>query len=627
MERKLAAILCADVFGYSRLMGEDEEATLHTLTSHRKLIDSQIEQHHGRFVNSAGDSVLAEFASVVEAVNCAVEIQTGLRAENASLAPERRMEFRIGVNLGDVMVEGDQIHGDGVNVAARVESLAEPGGLWISGIVHEQVRDKLALSYEDCGEQTVKNIARPVHVWRVLLDGAIPTARKTGQIPRRYWRSSVLSLAGLAIVIAMIVLVQHVSFKPQTTHASIPPQEKPTLPLPDMPSIAVLPFRNLSGDPQQEYFSDGISDQLINNLSRLPGLFVIARNSSFAYKGKPTKESEIGKELGVKYLLEGSVRKAADQVRIGVELVDASSGTETWTQNYNGPLKDIFAVQDEIVDKVVTTLGLLIKLDEMRLPHGGPSNRTQNLEAYDDFLRALSFSFRFTKEDNSKARHWAERSIELDPKSADAYALVGASYWQDVLFRWSQNPQEDLKHSAEFAQKALMLDDSNSSALDLMCEIDWMQRRFERAVAEGERAVAMNPNDPNGYQALSDALINSDKFEEAVEAAKTAMRLDPAHQAFYAYFVGSPYVFMGRYNAAIALLQKHISVFPDNLWAHAMLAMAYVELGRNQDARTQASEVMRINPQFALPPPERETNESIEVNKHFQNDMRKAGLK
>src|SRR6202162_1897539 len=226
MERKLAAILCADVFGYSRLMGEDEEATLRTLTSHRKLIDSQIENHHGRFVNSAGDSVLAEFASVVEAVNCAVDVQTGLKAENASLAPERRMEFRIGVNLGDVMVEGDQIHGDGVNVAARGERLAEPGGIWISGIVHEQVRDKLALAYEDRGEQTVKNIARPVHVWRVLLDGAIATSRKTGKIPRKVWRSGILSFAGLAIVIATIVIVQHVSLKPQTTHASIPPQEK-----------------------------------------------------------------------------------------------------------------------------------------------------------------------------------------------------------------------------------------------------------------------------------------------------------------------------------------------------------------------------------------------------------------
>src|ERR1700674_3362295 len=397
MERKLAAILCADVHGYSRLMGLDEEKTLRTLTSHRKLIDSQIENHHGRFVNEAGDSVVAEFASVVEAVNCAVDIQTGLKAENENIAPERRMEFRIGVNLGDVMVEGKQIYGDGVNVAARLESLADPGGICVSDTVHAQIKNKLALSYEDLGEQRVKNIAEPVRVFRVLLNGASSPSR-TRQIPRKYWRSGILS-TGLAIVIATIVIVQHLSLKPPATHASIPPQEKPALPLPSIPSIAVLPFTNLSGDAQQEYFSDGISDQLINDLSRLPGLFVIARNSSFAYKGKATKEHEIGKELGVKYVLEGRVRKAANHIRIGVELVDASLGTERWAERYDRPLKDIFAVQDEIVSKVVTTLGLLFKLDEMKVPHGGSFRPTDSLEAYDDCLRGVEYLFRFTKDD------------------------------------------------------------------------------------------------------------------------------------------------------------------------------------------------------------------------------------
>jgi len=478
MERKLAAILCADVYGYSRLMGEDEEATLRTLTLHRKLIDSQIEQHHGRFVNSAGDSVLAEFASVVEAVNCAVKIQAGLKAENANLPPERRMEFRIGVNLGDVMVEGDQIHGDGVNVAARVESLAEPGGISISGIVHEQVRDRLPLCYQDCGEQTVKNIARPVHVWRVLLDGATPAPRATRRFPRKYLRSGVLSLTGLVIIVTTIVIVQHLSLKPQTTHASIPPQEKPALPLPDIPSIAVLPFTNLSGDPQQEYFSDGISDQLIRELSRLPGLFVIARNSSFAYKGKATKEQAIGKELGVKYVLEGSVHKEADQVRIGVELVDASAGTEEWTAKYDRPLKDIFAVQDEIVGKVVTTLGLILKLDKMEVPHIGSAQATDNLEAFDDLLRAAEYVWRPTndKEDNVKAQQWFEKAIELDPKYAEAYAGLGWRYMYSAWNQWS-DPRMDLEHASESGQKALALDESNSDALALLCEVDWMHKR------------------------------------------------------------------------------------------------------------------------------------------------------
>jgi TolB-like protein/class 3 adenylate cyclase len=481
LERKLAAILCADVHGYSRLMGEDEEATLRTLTSHRKLIDSQIEQHHGRFVNSAGDSVLAEFASVVEAVNCAVDIQLGLKAENASIAPERRMEFRIGVNLGDVMVEGEQIYGDGVNVAARLESLADPGGICISNTVHDQVKNKLALSYQDLGEQHVKNIAEPVRMLRVLLDG---TAVAPRGITRRYWRGGILSLSGLAIVIGTIVLVQHLSLKPPPTHASIPPQEKPALPLPSIPSIAVLPFTNLSGDAQQEYFSDGISDQLISDLSRLPGLFVIARNSSFSYKGKVTKEQEIGKELGVKYVLEGSVHKAADQLRIGVQLVDASTGTEEWTARYDRPLKDIFAVQDEIVGKVVTTLGLLLKLDAMKAPHGGNTGPTKNLEAFDDFLRATGYFWRLTKDDNARARLWLQKAIALDPNFSAAYSFVGLTYCYDTFAQWSENPQADLARASELAQKALALDDSDSDALVVLSNIDWLQRRTDQAVAK-----------------------------------------------------------------------------------------------------------------------------------------------
>jgi adenylate cyclase len=307
VERKLTAILCADVFGYSRIMGEDEEATHSTLVSHRRIIDSLIEQHRGRFVNSAGDSVLAEFSSVVEAVQCAVEIQSTLKTENANLPTERRMEFRIGINLGDVIVDGEQIYGDGVNVAARLESLAEPGGIYISDTVHAQVRDKLGLGYEDRGEQAVKNIARPVHIWRVLLDAtAVP--RGTRRFPRSYWRGGILSLTGLAIIVGTIVLVQNLTLKSPHTHASIPPQEKPALPLPSIPSIAVLPFTNLSGDPNQEYFNDGIANQLINELSRLPGLFVIARTSSFAYKNTVARVQDIGRELGVKYLLEGSVQ-------------------------------------------------------------------------------------------------------------------------------------------------------------------------------------------------------------------------------------------------------------------------------------------------------------------------------
>jgi adenylate cyclase len=630
VERKLAAILCADVYGFSRLMGEDEEATLRTLKSHRKLIDTQIEQHHGRFVNSAGDSVLAEFASVVEAVNCAVGIQTGLKAENASIPAERRMEFRIGVNLGDVMVEGEQIYGDGVNVAARLESLAEPSGICVSGTAHDHVRDKLALAYEDAGEQAVKNIARPVHVWRVLLDGTTPTRRPTRQFPRKYWRSGILSLTGLAIVIATIVIVQHLSLKPQPTHASIPPLEKPALPLPSIPSIAVLPFANLSGDPQQEYFSDGISYQLINSLSRLPGIFVIAPNSSFGYKGKNVREQEIGKELGVKYLLEGSVHKEAGQIRIGVALVDASTGTEEWTAQYDRPLKDIFAVQDEIVGKVVTTLGLLFKLDEMKLPHFGSAQPTENLEAFDDYLRAVkSFSLGIlshgTKDDSEKARQLMEKAIDLDPKYAAAYAYLGWIHMMSAWNQWSANPLADLKQATELAQKALALDDTDSSALALLGDSDWMQGRYDQSVADGERAVAINPNYAIGFFSLADALNVYGRPEAAIRAAQKAMRLDPTGKDLYSGDVGVAYVEMGRYQDAIPILKQTLTAFPNILISHICLLVAYVELGHEEDARAEAAEIVRMSPQFTVAsiPPGRDAA----WNKRFRDDLRKAGLK
>ena len=430
VERKLTAILCADVYGYSRLMEGDEEATLVTLTAHRKIIDSSIEQHHGRFVNSAGDSVLAEFASVVEAVNCAVDIQIALKAANAKLPPERRMEFRIGVNLGDVMVEGDQIYGDGINVAARLESLADPGGICISGTVYEQVRDKLALGYDDSGEQTVKNIARPVRVWRVLLDGSESPRRETRHAARRYWRTGAFSFVGLAIIAATIVIVQHLSLRPQPTHASIPPPSPATvpfvqssaLPFPDKPSIAVLPFVNVSGDPAQEYFSDGVTDQLIADLSKLPDLFVIDRNSSFTYKGKPVKVQEVSRELGVRLVLEGSARKTSNGVRIAVQLVDATTGANIWAERFDRPLRDIFAVQDEIVQKIVTTVDLEFKLGERGIPQWARTHGTDNLEAFDDALLGTWYGWSMTQEGNAKARAMYEKAIELDPKYAYAYS-------------------------------------------------------------------------------------------------------------------------------------------------------------------------------------------------------------
>jgi adenylate cyclase len=527
VQRKLTAILCADVYGYSRLMGEDEEATLATLTAHRKIIDRLIKQHQGRFVNSAGDSVLAEFTSVVEAVNGAVDIQRAFKAENARLPAERRMEFRIGVNLGDVMVEGDQIYGDGINVAARLESLADPGGICISGTVHEQVRDKLALRYEDRGEQTVKNIARPVRVWRVLLDESASSRRETRQAPRRYWRSGVFAFVGLAMIARTIVIVQHLSLRPQPTHASIPPpssaaitsMQTPALPLPDKPSIAVLPFTNVSGDPAQEYFSDGVTDQLITDLSKLPGLFVVDRNSSFTYKGKPVKVQEVSRELGVRLVLEGSARKTSEGVRIAAQLADATTGANIWAERFDRPLSDIFAVQDEIVQKIVTTLDLEFKLGERGIPDWARTHGTDNLEAFDDVLRGIWYSWSMTQEGNAKARGMFEKAIDLDPQYADAYVDLGKTYFQEAWNGWMEaskafpldaHPdlvkfqERALERASETVQKAIALNDSLPAAYQLLSQLDlYRGGHYDRSIADAERAIALDPNSAFGYFVLA----------------------------------------------------------------------------------------------------------------------------
>ncbi len=484
VERKLTAILCADVFGYSRLMGEDEEATLRTLTSYRKLIDGLIQQHRGRFVNSAGDSVVAEFVSVVDAVQCAVVIQATLKAENGTRQPERRMEFRIGVNLGDVMEQGKQIYGDGVNVAARLESLAEPGGICVSGTVREHLGNRLALSYEDLGEQSVKNIAKPVRVFRVLMEpgeAATPT-RQTQGVARKYVRRGIFSIAGLAIIGTVIIFVQHLSLRPPTPSASIPPAQAPALALPDKPSIAVLPFTNMSGDRDQEYFSDGITDDLTTALSRLPDLFVIAHTSTFTYKGKAAKVQDIGRELGVAYVLEGSVRKVGGNVRITAQLVDATTGDHLWAEHYDRPLKDIFSLQDEIVRRIVTTLKLRLSLEQWREAVG---QHTDNLDAYDDYLRGWKYYWSFTEEGNVRATHMFEKAIQRDPTYTDAYTELGITYWLGWVNQWSEYDPTALDRAVKLERQAIALDDKNARAHAILGRLYVYKKQFEKAIAEG----------------------------------------------------------------------------------------------------------------------------------------------
>jgi adenylate cyclase len=589
MERKLTAIMCADVHGYSRLMEADEEATIRNLSAHRRTIDRLIEQHHGRFVNSAGDSALAEFASAVNAVECAVEIQTALKTENAEVSPSRRMEFRIGVNLGDVVVEGGEIYGDGVNVAARLESLAEPGSIYISASIHEQIGNKLPLGYEDLGEQHVKNIAKPIRVFRVLSNGIAPKLREKRRLPHSYWRAGVLSLAGLAITLTTFVLVQHVSLRPPRTHASITAPQTPALALPDKPSIAVLPFTNMSGDHEQEYFSDGITDDLITGLSRLPGLFVIARNSTFTYKGKAVPLQQVNKELGVKYVLEGSVRKAADQVRITARLADATTGAELWAERYDRPLRDVFALQDEIVRRIVTTLNLQLALSQQGflIPRS-----TENLEAYDDLLRGMEAFVSLTSNGNVKARQMFEKAIALDPKYALAYADLGWNYWFGWGFGFNADPN-GLQRALHLEQQAIALDDSLATAHSALARIYLTIGQYDQAVSEAQSGVALDPNSGDAYFWLADTLNSQAKPAEALEAVEKAMRLDPLNSDTYLFEQGWAYSLLGRRKEATSALKRDLVRYPDQFVAHSLLGSDYSFLGDEEGARAEAAAVER----------------------------------
>jgi adenylate cyclase len=413
-KRKLTAILSADVKGYSRLMGEDEESTLRTLQEYKEVMASSIQHHRGRIVGGAGDSLLAEFASVVDAVQCAVEIQQVLKAKNALLPEDRRMEFRIGINLGDVIEEGDSIYGDGVNIAARLEGLAEAGGICISGSAYEQIENKLPLRYDYLGEHEVKNIAKPVRVYRARIEAEAAPSKLGLEKKAAGKRLSKVALAIIAVVvIAGGVIFYQFVLRPSST-TEVASKEKMAFPLPDLPSIAVLPFDNMSKDPKEEFFSDGITESIITALARIPKLFVIARNSTFVYKGKPVKVKQVSEELGVRYVLEGSVQKSGDRVRITAQLIDALTGHHLWAESYDRDLKDLFAVQDEVTLKILKAFQLKMTTGE----EAGQIRKwkcSENLECYLKWLEAQYYLNRGTLESNNIARRKAEETLALCP--------------------------------------------------------------------------------------------------------------------------------------------------------------------------------------------------------------------
>jgi adenylate cyclase len=623
-KRKLTAILSADVKGYSRLMGEDEEATVRTITAHRKVITSVIQKYRGRVVDSPGDNILAEFVSVVDAVQSGVEIQEVIRAKNAELPEERRMEFRIGINLGDVIQEGERIYGDGVNIAARVEGLADPGGICISGSAYEQIENKLALGYDYIGEHTVKNIVKPIRVYKV------PTGPETLQKvteekrPAPGWQR-----AAVAVVIALLVVAGGVALWKSSLTPSPPPTEvasveKMAFPLPDKPSIAVLPFSNLSGDPEQEYFSDGITEEIISALGSVPKLFVIARNSTFTYKNKPVKVQQVAEELGVRYVLEGSVRKAGDKVRITAQLIDALDGHHLWAKRYDRNLSDIFAVQDELTKEIITAMQ--VKLTEGEQIQAA-ARGTNNLEAYLKCLQSGEYAHQVNPESVALAIQLAEEAIALDPEYAWAYYNLARAHVVAVWVGASKSPRESMAKAMASCQKAIALDNTPAEAHGRLGFLYAMRRQYDKAVAEAEKAVSLNPNSAMAHVMLGKTLVFDGRWEESIPEYKKAIRLDPIPHHMYLYSLGLSYCWTGQYEEGVKWCEKSVRQEPDSLFARLMMTVVYSLSGRDEQARAEAVEVLRIQPKFTVKGFEKRlTYKRKEDNEKFLNALRKAGL-
>ena len=582
IKRKLTAILIADVEGYSRLMGEDEAATVKTLETYKQIMFSLIKQHRGRVIDSPGDNLLAEFASVVDAVQGGVAVQKELQASNADLPENRKMNFRIGINLGDVIVEGGRIYGDGVNIASRVEALAKAGGICITRTVYDQVKNKLPLGYEYLGEHSVKNISEPVRVYRILM-GPKATSKVTGERPkaRRWSRTTTVAGVILIMVVGALGIFNFYFRAPRIESAS---KEKMGFPLPDKPSIAVLPFVNMSGDPEQEYFADGMTEDLITDLSKVVGLFVIARNSTFVYKGKAKDIREVAKTLGVRYVLEGSVRRRGAEVRVNAQLIDAATGGNVWADRYDGELKNIFDLQDKVTLNVVTALAVeLTKDDRERVSRRG----TGNPQAYDVFLKGWQHYLRQTPEDFRFAIVHFKKAVELDPKYGRAYAALAATYWEASSRFWDlalgfSRPHEAQFQAEQFLTKAMR--DPTPLTHQVASAMLLHTHQHDEAIAEARRAIAGDPNDADGYVALANVLSFTGRASEALEQVERAIRLNPHYPPYYLYQLGLARFGMKRLDKAATSLERALTLNRDDYWSQRLLLATYGLLGRRTDA-------------------------------------------
>jgi adenylate cyclase len=582
VQRRLAAILAADVAGYSRLIGEGEEGTIARLRAlRRELIDPAIAVHRGRIVKTTGDGILIEFPSVVDAVRCAGEVQREMTAKDANQPHDKRIAFRVGIHLGDVVVEGDDLLGDGVNVAARLEGIAEPGGLYISEDAYRQIRDRVTSRFVDCGEQQLKNIARPMRVYRLADD---------------------LSIA--------------------------PPGSGVALPLPDKPSIAVLPFQNMSGDPEQEYFADGMVEDIISGLSRIGWLFVIARNSSFTYKGRTVDVKQIGRELGVRYVLEGSVRKAASRVRITGQLVDATTGGHIWADRFDGTLEDVFDLQDRVTASVVGAIEPRLQRVEIERAGRKP---TESLDAYDYFLRGMASFHLFTRDSLLEARRLYQRAAELDPNYASPYGMAARCIHFSRVNGWLADSDREIADGVRLARHAAALGKDDPTALwSSGLALASLTGDVEAGAAHIERALALNPNLAAAWIASGWGRIYLGEPADAIERFERAMRLSPLDPFAYHACSGMGWAHLsaGRYDEAASWARKAIHEQPN--WASSvrMVAIAYALSDRIVEAREAMARLRELDPALRLSnlarvaPPFRRPEELA----RYTEGLRKAGL-
>jgi adenylate cyclase len=597
VKRKLTAILSADVKGYSRLMGEDEVGTIRLLQTYRGVISERIQKKGGRVVDSPGDNILAEFASVVDALESAVEIQRELKVRNADRSESRRMDFRIGINLGDVVEEGERIYGDGVNIAARIEGLAEAGGICISGTAFDQVKNKLPVGYQFLGKQTVKNIPDPVRAYKVLMEReAAGKVIGENEPKQRSWAWKAVAVVAVLVLVAGALVWNFYGRPPSIEPAS---KEKMALPLPDVPSIAVLPFVNMSGDPNQEFLSDGITEEIITVLSKLRNLFVISRQSTFSYKGTPVKVKQVSEELGVRYVLEGSVQRSGDRIRINAQLIDALTGRHMWAERYERPMGELFALQDEITMKILTAIQVKLVEGEQGAGYGKWRGK-ESVDCYLKILEGFKIYHGWNIESTRETRRIAEETLAMCPEAPGSYLLMASVHLAEIFLGIGKSPQESAEKGIEMAQKAIAMDDSTVDAYGILALLYRLIGEYDKAIAEAERGVALAPGGAWAHQFYAMALSAAGRSEEAIPIFQKVIRLDPGGFGTYYVAFGEALRATGRFEEAVSAFKKALQPAPDDIIAHVLLASTYSLMGREKEARAEAAEVLRINPKFSL---------------------------